>query len=117
MPIYEYRCQDCAKLSSFFLRSMNPDVIGELDPACSHCQSKDMERLMSSFAVGKTVASVHESFGPGSRHRSPDYYNDPRNIGRGVEDALTKYGMDMPQTVRDNIDAARSGETPKGLDL
>jgi len=34
-----------------------------------------------------------------------------------VEDAFTKYGMDMPQTVRDNIDAARSGETPKGMDL
>lgn len=113
MPIYEYRCQDCAKLSSFFLRSIN----SELEPVCSHCQSKAMERRMSSFATGKTVASVHESFGPGSQHRSPDYYNDPRNIGRGVEEAFTKYGMDMPQTVRDNIDAARSGETPKGLEL
>ncbi len=72
---------------------------------------------MSSFAMGKTVGSVHESFGPGSEPRSPGYYNDPRNIGRGVEDAFAKYGMDMPQTVRDNIDAARSGETPKGMDL
>ena len=113
MPIYEYRCQDCAKLSSFFLRSIK----SELMPVCSHCQSKDMERRMSSFATGKTVASVHESFGAGSEHRSPGYYSDPRNIGRGVEDAFTKFGMDMPQTVRDNIDAARSGETLKGMDL
>lgn len=113
MPIYEYRCRACAKVSSFFLRSMN----SELEPACSQCQSKDMERRMSSFAMGKTVASVHESFGPGSQHRSPDYYSDPRNIGRGVEQAFTKYGMEMPRSVRDNIDAARSGETPKGLDL
>ena len=113
MPIYEYRCQDCAKLSSFFLRSINSQVT----PVCSHCQSKDMERRMSSFATGKTVSSVHESFGPGSQHRSPDYYSDPRNIGRGVEDTFRKHGMDMPQTVRDNIDAARSGETPKGLEL
>ena len=28
MPIYEYRCQACDKLSSFFLKSMNPDEIG-----------------------------------------------------------------------------------------
>ena len=76
-----------------------------------------MERCMSSFAMGKTVGSVHESFGSGSEHWSPNYYNDPRNIGRGVEDAFAKYGMDMPQTVRDNIDAARSGETPKGMDI
>ena len=113
MPIYEYRCQACAKLSSFFLKSIN----SELEPVCSHCQSKDMNRRMSSFATGKTVASVHESFGPGSEHRSPGYYSDPRNIGRNVEAAFSKYGMEMPRSVRDNIDAARSGETPKGLDL
>ncbi len=113
MPIYEYRCQACAKLSSFFLKSIN----SKLEPVCSHCQSKDMERRMSSFAMGKTVASVHESFAPGSERRSPEYYSDPRNIGRGVEQAFSKYGMEMPRSVRDNIDAARSGETPKGLDL
>ncbi len=117
MPIYEYRCQACAKVSSFFSRSINVDGIGEREPICSHCQSKDMERRMSSFAVGKTVASVHERFGPGSEHRSPGYYSDPRNIGRGVEDAFSKFGMEMPNSVRENIDAARSGETPKGLEL
>ena len=72
---------------------------------------------MSSFAMGKTVTWVHESFGPGSEPRSPDYYRDPRNIGRCVEAAFSKYGMEMPRSVRDDIDSARSGETPKGLDL
>ena len=113
MPIYEFRCGVCTKVSSFFLKSIN----SELEPICTHCQSKDMERRMSSFAMGKTVASVHESFGPGSGRRSPDYYSDPRNIGRGVEAAFSNYDLDIPASVRDNIDAARSGETPKGLDL
>ena len=113
MPIYEYRCQACAKVSSFFLKSINSARV----PVCCRCHSKDMQRRMSSFAMGKTVTSVHESFGPGSERRSPDYYSDPRNIGRGVEAAFSKYGMEMPRSVRDNIDAARSGETPKGLDL
>jgi len=67
--------------------------------------------------MGRTVASVHEQFAPGSEHRAPDYYQDPRNIGRNVESAFQKFGVEMPQSVRDNIDAARSGETPKGLDL
>ncbi len=113
MPIYEYRCRACVKVSSFFVKTIN----SELEPICSHCHSKELERRMSSFAMGKTVASVHESFGPGSEHRSPDYYSDPRNIGRNVESAFSKYDMDMPQSVRDNIDAARSGETPKGMGL
>ena len=43
---------------------------------------------MSSFAMGKTVSSVHEQFAPGSEHRSPEYYQDPRNIGRNVESAF-----------------------------
>ena len=113
MPIYEYRCRSCTKLSSFFVRAIS----SKLEPACAHCQSNQMERRMSSFATGKTVGSVHGNFSSGNEHRSPGYYNDPRNIGRGVEDAFTKFGRDMPQTMRENIDAARSGETPKGMDL
>ncbi len=113
MPIYEYRCQACGKLSSFFVRSIGSDV----NAVCGHCQSADMERLMSSFAMGKTVSAVHEAFPSGSERRSPEYYQDPRNIGRGVESTFAKHGMEIPQSVRDNIDAARSGETPKGLDL
>ena len=113
MPIYEYRCQTCSKLTSFFLRSINSEV----EAICSHCQSSDIDRRMSSFSLGKTVSSVHQRFAPGSEHRSPDYYNDPRNIGRGVEDAYSKFGKEMPRSVKDNIDAARSGETPKGMEL
>ena len=113
MPIYEYRCQDCGRVSSFFVRSIGSEVTA----VCSYCGSGEMSRRMSSFAMGKTVGSVHEQFAPGSEHRSPEYYQDPRNIGRNVEAAFDKFGVDMPQSVRDNIDSARSGETPKGLDL
>lgn len=113
MPIYEYRCQDCGRVSSFFVRSIGSEVTA----VCSHCGGSDMARRMSSFAMGKTVDSVHEQFGPGSEYRTPEYYSDPRNIGRNVEAAFQKHGVEMPQSVRDNIDAARSGETPKGMDL
>lgn len=113
MPTYEYRCQDCGRLSSFFVRSISSEVTA----VCSHCGSGDMYRRMSSFAVGKTVGSVHEQFGPGTEYRTPEYYQDPRNIGRNVEAAFDKFGVEMPKSVRDNIDAARSGETPKGMDL
>lgn len=113
MPIYEYRCRDCAGVSSFFVRSIG----GAVDAVCAHCQSRAMERRMSAFALGRTVASVHESYGPGSESRDPAYYQDPRNIGRNVEATFAKHGMAVPPAVRENIDAARSGETPKGMDL
>ncbi len=112
MPIYEYRCGSCGKVSSFFTRS----ITNPLEPSCIHCRSRDMQRRMSSFAMGKTAQSFLESYGGGTAPSSPEYYSDPRNIGRHVEQGFQRYGMEMPQSVRDTIDAAREGELPKGID-
>ena len=111
MPIYEYRCQQCQAVESVFVRSVSRHVA----PSCSACGSDTMARRMSTFAMGKTVAGVQEANPMGSRSR--DYYSDPRNIGRHVEESFAKHGVDMPDSVRQSIDSARSGEAPKGLDL
>ncbi len=111
MPIYEYRCQSCGEVSSFFIRSIG----AQLEPVCQHCQSTDLQRRMSTFAMGRTLESVHE--GAPSTPASLDYYRDPRNIGRNVEQSFTRHGVDMPESVRQTIDAAREGSLPKGLDI
>ena len=115
MPIYEFRCRACSRVSSFFARSMN----SKLEPQCSACESSDMQRAVSTFAYHKSVKTLHQEYGPPPPPGAPslDYYQDPRNVGRGVEESFQKYGVDMPQSVRDAIDAAREGELPKGLDL
>jgi hypothetical protein len=43
---------------------------------------------------------------------SPDYYKDPRNIGRWAEKKLKQRGEEMPQQVQEMIQAAREGEMP-----
>ena len=111
MPIYEYRCQECQHVSSIFVRSIS----SPLTPACQTCGSADVERRMSTFAMGKTTGAVHDAHPTGSSSR--DYYSDPRNIGRHVEESFARHGVDMPDSVRESIDSARSGEAPKGLDL
>lgn len=111
MPIYEFRCQQCTKISAFFVRSIN----SPLEPVCESCGSQDLERRMSSFAMGKTTGQVHETHPMGSSAK--DYYSDPRNIGRHVEESFERHGVDMPASVRESIDSARSGEAPAGLDL
>ncbi len=70
---------------------------------------------MSTFAMGKTTGDVHGATAMDSSSR--DYYSDPRNIGRHVEESFARHGVDMPDSVRESIDSARSGEAPKGLDL
>lgn len=47
MPIYEYHCQACGQKSTLFLRSFSTTV----EPACSHCGSGSLERLISRVAV------------------------------------------------------------------
>ena len=76
-----------------------------------------MQRRMSSFSMGKTVESVHGQFPSLGGGSALDYYSDPRNIGRNVEESFQLHGLEMPDSVRDNISAAREGTLPKDLDL
>ena len=53
MPIYEYRCLECGKMSEIFLRSPDSEVA-----KCPVCGGKNLERLLSvSYAIN-TSASV-----------------------------------------------------------
>ncbi len=111
MPIYEYRCRHCRNVSAIFVRSIN----SPLAPACDTCGSEKVDRRMSTFSTGKTTVEIHGGHPLGSNPQ--DYYSDPRNIGRHVEESFVRHGVAMPDSVRASIDSARSGEAPKGLDL
>ena len=49
MPIYEYRCKQCRRKSSHLFRTFSDTP----QPACTHCGSSDLARLMSTFTVLK----------------------------------------------------------------
>jgi len=108
MPIYEYKCKACARLTSQFFRSAD----AEKPPACQHCGGKTA-RALSRFAVGRNASSVESDFG--TPPRSPEEYRDPRQIGRWVENKFDEYGMDLPDGAREMIDAARDGELPDAV--
>ena len=104
MPIYEYKCKSCARLTSSYVRSASKETA----PACQHCGGKTA-RALSRFAVGRGKSQARQDFGtPGPM----DEYKDPRQIGRWVENKFDEYGMDIPEPAREMIDAAREGELP-----
>ena len=47
MPLYEYRCGDCQKVTSALVFSWSKDR--ELD--CEHCGGTSLERIVSKFSV------------------------------------------------------------------
>ena len=103
MPIYEYRCKSCQLKSSFFVRSVKARV----DAVCPECGGREMDRVISTLSVKTAGGSSGEM----------DCYNDPSNIGRRVEESFKSFGVEVPESVRKNIEGARRGNIPEGLDL
>ena len=113
MPIYDFTCDSCGRTSSYITRSIGASI----EPVCRSCGGTELHRAVSSFAYHKSLSRVHQESGPTPAYPADDFYQDPRNIGRNVEDTFQKHGMDLPGEVREAIDSARDGNLPKGLDL
>ncbi len=109
MPIYEFRCTDCGRLTSVFTRSVSQAV----EPVCSHCGGTALERAPSKFAYHRTEQQILEQYGTPEPGAGPDAYKDPRQIGRWVEKRFDEMGMELPSEARKMIDAAREGEFPE----
>ncbi len=53
MPLYEYACEDCGTQFERLVSLQDRDR----DGVCPECGSKDVRRLISTFAIGKSIAS------------------------------------------------------------
>ncbi len=56
MPIYEFYCQDCHTVFSFF----SPRINTEKRPACPRCSRPKLERQASVFAVSRNLSEEAE---------------------------------------------------------
>ena len=106
MPIYEFKCAECGRLTSVFTRSVSSPV----DAKCKHCGSKKLERALSRFAHHRSEADVLRDYG--AEPKRLEDYKDPRQIGRWTERKFKEAGIEMPEEARKMIDAAREGEFP-----
>ena len=111
MPIYEFLCHNCNVRLSILVRSWAESASAR----CPGCGSGDLERLMSTFAYHKSVTTIQEEAGEPSMFPGPDFYKDPRNVGRWTEKRFKEMGLDMPSEIKEEIQAAREGELPDSL--
>jgi len=70
---------------------------------------------MSTFAYHRSVKDIHEEAGEPTLLPKPDFYKDPRNVGRWTEKRFKELGLDMPAEIKEEIQAAREGELPDSL--
>lgn len=106
MPIYEYRCQDCGKVSSFIVLSMrNP-----FRPKCQRCQSEKMTKLISRVARVRSEESRLESLADPSKFADLDE-KDPASMARWMKRLGKELGEDMGEDFGSLVDEAMEEES------
>ena len=111
MPIYEYKCQDCGRLTSVFVRSIGSEV----DATCRHCGGSDLRRLVSRFAVVRNEDQMLDSLDDDSLLSGVDE-NDPRSVAAWARKMQSKMGEEVEPEFEEMIDRMEAGEMPDELD-
>ena len=87
MPIYEYRCDKCRRVTSVLTTRISEKV----EAVCDKCGSKKMSRLMSRFAMPRSEESRLESLADPSKLGDVDE-NDPKSLARMMKRMGTEMG-------------------------
>ncbi len=106
MPIYEYRCRECRKRSSVFVRSMNATVKAR----CEHCQSTKMNRLVSRVVAPRSGGDPLDSFDESMLADVDE--NDPRSVARFARRMKDEMGEELGPDFDQAIEQMEAGEMP-----
>jgi putative FmdB family regulatory protein len=96
MPIYEYRCNDCGKISEFLLIKTDETFI----PQCKRCKSKKMSRVLSKVRVIRSEESRMESLADPSKWSGLDE-KDPKSMAKWMK----RMGKEMGEEMGEDVDA------------
>jgi len=90
MPIYEYRCKDCGKISEFLVIRTDETLV----PQCKRCKSKKMSRILSRVRVVRSEESRIESLADPSKWGDLDE-KDPKSMARMMKRMGKELGEDV----------------------
>jgi putative FmdB family regulatory protein len=107
MPIYEYRCKGCKrKVTVLTLR-----VSEVVEPVCEHCGSRDLVRLMSRFALGRSEESRTDALADDASLAGIDE-NDPKSVARWMRKMGKELGEDAGDDFDEMVDEMEAGGDP-----
>jgi len=139
MPIYEYRCEKCGRVSGFLVRSAGD----HRPPACPKCGHAKMARAFSRFAAvsprkgrgggGDPVADAGpppdagDGADDGGAGPEPDLAgmesllggvdeNDPRSMGRAMRKIAAQAGEPMDEEMDEVVRRLEAGEDPDKIE-
>ncbi|MCX8111296.1 MAG: zinc ribbon domain-containing protein [Syntrophorhabdaceae bacterium] len=101
MPIYEYQCKDCKKISSFLLLRTTE----EIEPFCKACGGRDVVRIISRVAVIKGEEKRMESLLDPCKLSGLDE-NDPRSIEKFIKKMGRELGDELGEGFEESMEEA-----------
>ncbi len=107
MPIYEYRCKDCGKKSSQFLRSMSETK----SHSCPSCGSGKVQRLVSRVVVLKPFMASLDKL-PSFETLSDFDENDPKSVIDWTKRMRKEMGTEFGNALSDAETLMDAGVTP-----
>jgi len=105
MPIYEYCCEICGRLTSQLV--LKPAEATA--PTCRACGSGQTRRVLSGFAYHRSEASRLAEFDPRASNQ-PDFYKDSRNVGLWAKKRAQDMGVDLGPSFDETGEKARTGK-------
>jgi len=115
MPIYEYRCRECGRKSTFVTLSVKAVLV----PKCRKCGSENMEKLVSRVSVRRSGESRIESLADPSKLAGFDE-NDPKSMARWMKtmgrEMGDEMGEDLGEDFDQDLDKAMDGGFDEGAD-
>jgi putative FmdB family regulatory protein len=106
MPIYEYFCESCRRKVSVFRRTVSSTAT----PVCPNCQSENLRRLVSQFAVLRSDSDFNLGFDEGMLDEMADLdESDPAAMAEWARRLQRQMGDDLGPEFSGMIDELESG--------
>jgi putative FmdB family regulatory protein len=115
MPIYEYRCQECRRISSFLILNLNEPFT----PICRQCGSHSLDRVLSRVHVRLSEETRMERLADPAAWSGLDE-NDPKSVAKMLKKMGQQMGEDFPGEVDEIVEEAmesQEGEATAEPDL
>ncbi|MEW6657030.1 MAG: zinc ribbon domain-containing protein [Thermodesulfobacteriota bacterium] len=109
MPIYEYRCQDCRRVSSFLILNLKEPFA----PVCRKCGSQALERILSRVHVLQSEETRLERLADPSQWSGLDE-NDPKTVARVLKKMGQEMGEDFPGEAEQMVAEVMEGGGDEG---
>ena len=106
MPVYEYRCNECRRKVTLFIRGFSEAV----EPTCTECGSKNLKRLMSRVVVHKTYMDVYEDILTDRELVNGMMQNDPRAMAKWTQKMEGAASEDTTPEFKDMMHRMEKGE-------